>query len=337
MLKKLLLIQIILLSQLLAENEVNIYSHRHYDTDKKLFKMFEEASGIKVNIVKADATQLIKRLEEEGKYTPADVLITVDVARLVQAQQKDLLQAIKSDFLDKVIPKHLREKDGYWYGLTKRARVIVYNKDKVNPEELSTYANLTSKEWHKKVLIRKSNNIYNQSLLASFIASDGYEISKKWAKDMVNNMARVPAGNDRDQMKAVAAGVGDVAVVNTYYVGKLLNSKKPNEVEVGKRMGVFFPNQGVGERGTHINISGAGVVKYSKNRDNAIKFIEFLASKNAQKLFADANYEYPVNPNVEASELLKSWGSFKEDDTPLEEFGINNANAGKIFNEVGWK
>jgi len=337
MLKKLLLIQIILLSQLLAENEVNIYSHRHYDTDKKLFKMFEEASGIKVNIVKADATQLIKRLEEEGKYTPADVLITVDVARLVQAQQKDLLQAIKSDFLDRVIPKNLREKDGYWYGLTKRARVIVYNKDKVNPEELSTYANLTSKEWHKKVLIRKSNNIYNQSLLASFIASDGYEISKKWAKDMVNNMARVPAGNDRDQMKAVAAGVGDVAVVNTYYVGKLLNSKKPNEVEVGKRMGVFFPNQGVGERGTHINISGAGVVKYSKNRDNAIKFIEFLASKNAQKLFADANYEYPVNPNVEASELLKSWGSFKEDDTPLEEFGINNANAGKIFNEVGWK
>lgn len=337
MLKKLLLIQIILLSQLLAENEVNIYSHRHYDTDKKLFKMFEEASGIKVNIVKADATQLIKRLEEEGKYTPADVLITVDVARLVQAQQKDLLQAIKSDFLDRVIPKNLREKDGYWYGLTKRARVIVYNKDKVNPEELSTYANLTSKEWHKKVLIRKSNNIYNQSLLASFIASDGYEISKKWAKDMVNNMARVPAGNDRDQMKAVAAGVGDVAVVNTYYVGKLLNSKKPNEVEVGKRMGVFFPNQGVGERGTHINISGAGVVKYSKNKDNAIKFIEFLASKNAQKLFADANYEYPVNPNVEASELLKSWGSFKEDDTPLEEFGINNANAGKIFNEVGWK
>lgn len=337
MLKKLLLIQIILLTQLLAENEVNIYSHRHYDTDKKLFKMFEEASGIKVNIVKADATQLIKRLEEEGKYTPADVLITVDVARLVQAQQKDLLQAIKSDFLDSVIPQNLREKDGYWYGLTKRARVIVYNKDKVNPEELSTYANLTSKEWHKKVLIRKSNNIYNQSLLASFIASDGYEISKKWAKDMVNNMARVPAGNDRDQMKAVAAGVGDVAVVNTYYVGKLLNSKKPNEVEVGKRMGVFFPNQGVGERGTHINISGAGVVKYSKNRDNAIKFIEFLASKNAQKLFADANYEYPVNPNVEASELLKSWGSFKEDDTPLEEFGINNANAGKIFNEVGWK
>jgi len=337
MFQKLLLIQIILLTQLLAENEVNIYSHRHYDTDKKLFKMFESASGIKVNIVKADATQLIKRLESEGIYTPADVLITVDVARLVQAQQKDLLQAVKSDFLDSVIPQNLREKDGYWYGLTKRARVIVYNKDKVNPEALSTYANLTSKKWHKKVLIRKSNNIYNQSLLAAFIASDGYEISKKWAKGMVNNMARIPTGNDRDQMKAVAAGLGDIAVVNTYYVGKLLNSKKANEVEVGKRMGVFFPNQGVGERGVHINISGAGVVKYSKNRDNAIKFIEFLASKNAQKLFADANYEYPVNPNVEASELLKSWGSFKEDDTPLEEFGINNANAAKIFNEVGWK
>ncbi len=337
MLKKSLLIASILLSNLFAVNEVNVYSHRHYDTDKKLFEMFEEKSGIKVNVVKAKAAQLIKRIESEGKNSPADVLITVDVGRLVQAQQKGLLQPIGSDFLDKTIPVNLREKDGYWFGLTKRARVIVYNKDKVKPEELSTYADLTSKKWHNKILIRKSNNIYNQSLLASFIASDGYDIAKKWAKDMVNNMARVPAGSDRDQMKAVAAGVGDVCVVNTYYVGKLLNSKKENEVEVGKLMGVFFPNQGVGERGVHVNISGAGVVKNSKNRDNAVKFIEFLVSIDAQKLFADANYEYPVNPDVEPSKLLKSWGSFKEDDTPLEEFGINNANAVKIFNEVGWK
>ena len=152
---------------------------------------------------------------------------------------------------------------------------------------------------------------------------------------MVDNMARVPSGNDRDQMKAVAAGMGDLAVVNTYYVGKLLNSKKHAEVEVGKLMGVFFPNQET--RGTHINISGAGVVKHSKNKENAIKLLEFLASPKAQNLFAKANYEYPVNPNVEPSELLKSWGTFKEDTTPLEAFGKNNAKAVKIFNQVGWK
>ena len=250
---------------------------------------------------------------------------------------KDLLQAVKSDILQNSIPSNLKQKDGYWYGLTKRARVITYNKDKIKPEQLSTYADLTNPKWNKKILIRKSNNIYNQSLLASFIASDGEMAAKKWAKGMVKNMARTPSGNDRDQMKAVAAGVGDLAIVNTYYVGKLLNSKKTKEVEVGKKMGVFFPNQGVGERGAHINISGAGVVKYSKNKQNAIKFLEFLVSEKAQELFAKANYEYPANPKVKPSKLLQSWGTFKEDTTPLEAFGKNNANAVKVFNEVGWK
>ncbi len=337
MLKKLLLSLAVLTSSLIASSEVNVYSHRHYDTDKKLFKMFEEQTGIKVNVIKAKASQLIKRIESEGKNTPADVLITVDVGRLVLAQDKGLLQSVSSDILNKAVPSNLRQKDGYWYGLTKRARVIVYNKDTVNPSELSTYDDLTTPKWHKKVLIRKSNNIYNQSLLASFIASQGEQKAKQWAKGMVNNMARVPAGNDRDQMKAVAAGVGDLAVVNTYYVGKLLNSKKSKEVEVGKKMGVFFPNQGANEKGTHVNISGAGVVKYSKNKQNAIKFLEYLVSPKAQELFAKANYEYPVNPNVQPSDLLKSWGIFKEDTTPLEAFGKNNANAVKIFNEVNWK
>jgi len=337
MLKKILLSVLVFTGSLIASSEVNVYSHRHYDTDKKLFKMFEKETGIKVNVVKAKASQLIKRLESEGKSTPADVLITVDVGRLVIAQDKDLLQAVKSDILQKSIPSNLKQKDGYWYGLTKRARVITYNKDKIKPEQLSTYADLTNPKWNKKILIRKSNNIYNQSLLASFIASDGKRDAKEWAKGMVKNMARVPSGNDRDQMKAVAAGVGDLAIVNTYYVGKLLNSKKTKEVEVGKKMGVFFPNQGVGERGAHINISGAGVVKYSKNKQNAIKFLEFLVSEKAQELFAKANYEYPANPKVKPSKLLQSWGTFKEDTTPLEAFGKNNANAVKVFNEVGWK
>lgn len=337
MFKKLLLITAVFASSLIAANEVNIYSHRHYDTDKQLFKMFEKDTGIKVNVIKAKASQLIKRIESEGKNTPADILITADVARLVQAQEKGILQAVTSTKLNEAVPSNLRQKDGYWYGITKRARVITYNKDKVNPEDLSTYEDLTKAKWKGKVLIRKSNNIYNQSLLASFIANDGKEAATNWAKGIVKNMARVPSGNDRDQMKAVAAGMGDIAVVNTYYVGKLLNSKKRKEVRVGKKMGVFFPNQGVGERGAHINISGAGIVKNSKNKVNAIKFLEFLIDPKAQELFAKANYEYPVNPKVQPSDLLKSWGEFKEDKTPLEAFGKHNANAVKVFNNVGWK
>ena len=318
-----------------ATSEVNVYSHRHYDADKQLFKMFTKQTGIKVNVVNAKANELMKRLEKEGKNSPADVFITADVGRLYLAQQKGLLQKVDSKFLNETIPEKLREKDGHWFGLTKRARVIVYNKDRVKPSELSTYEELTNSKWQNKILVRKSSNIYNQSLLASFIASKGKQEAKTWAEGIVNNMARTPAGSDRDQMKAVVAGVGDVAIVNTYYVGKLLNSKKRNEVMVGKKMGVFFPNQD--GRGTHINISSAGVTMSSKNRDNAIKLLEFLVSPKAQSIFAKANYEYPVNPNVEPSDLLKSWGSFKEDATPLYKFGVYNTQAVKMFNEVNWR
>ena len=318
-----------------ATQEVNIYSHRHYDTDKQLFKMFEKNTGIKVNIVKAKANELIKRLETEGKNSPADILITSDAARLHLAQEKGLLQTVNSRFLNTSIPENLRQKDGYWYALTKRARVIVYNKDKVDPSTLSTYSALTNPEFKGKVLIRKASNIYNQSLLSSMIANDGEKSAKSWAKAMVNNFARTPRGSDRDQMKAVAAGIGDVAVVNTYYVGKLLNSKKRAEVEVGKKMGVFFPNQD--GKGTHINISGAGVTKYSKNKENAVRLIEFLVSPTAQSMFGKANYEYPANQNVKPSKLLQSWGTFNEDTLALEELGKNNSKAVKIFNEVNWK
>jgi len=318
-----------------ATAEVNIYSHRHYDADKQLYKMFEKNTGIKVNIVKAKANELMKRLEKEGKNSPADILITSDAARLYIAQKKGLLQTVNSRVLNETVPENLRQKDGYWYALTKRARVIVYNKDKVNPSSLSTYGALTDSDLKGKVLIRKASNIYNQSLLSSMIANNGEESAKAWAQGMVKNFARTPKGSDRDQMKAVAANVGDVAVVNTYYVGKLLNSKKTSEVEVGKKMGLFFPNQN--GNGTHINISGAGVTKYSKNKENAVKLLEFLVSPVAQTLFAEANYEYPVNKNVESSALLKSWGTFKEDALPLENLGANNAKAVKIFNEVNWK
>ena len=321
----------------LHANEVNIYTHRHYPSDKILFKKFTEKTGIKVNVVQANSDQIMKRLEEEGKYSPADLLLTVDVGRLYYAKEKDLFQPIHSKFLEEVIPSHLRDKEGYWFGVTKRARVLVYNIDTVNPKSLSTYEALTSKKYKGSILTQTSTNIYNQSLLASFIAHYGEKEAKAWAKGVRENFARKPTGSDRDQMRALAAGVAKVAIVNTYYVGQLMNSKKFSDKAVAEMMGIFFPNQGENERGAHINISGIGVTKYAKNRENAIAFIEFLCSKESQKIFTSQNYEYPVNKNVAPSKLLQSWGSFKEDSIELYKLGQNNAKAIKIFDEVGWQ
>ncbi|NKQ41252.1 MAG: Fe(3+) ABC transporter substrate-binding protein [Sulfurovum sp.] len=331
MIKKISIAALLLTGSLMAAGEVNIYSTRHYDADKNLYKMFTEKTGIAVNVVKAKPKALIKRLETEGANTKADLFITADAGNLVNAQKKGLLQPVKSKKIEEAIPETLRQKDGYWVALTQRARIIAYNKEKVKPEDLSTYEDLTDKKWKGRITIRKSSNIYNQSLLASFIATKGPEKAKMWAKGIVDNMSRKPRGNDRDQMKAVAAGVGDIAVVNTYYVGKLLNSKKPYEVEVGKLMGVFFPKD------THVNISGVAMTKNAKNKDNAVKLMEYLVSPDAQKVFASANYEYPANPKVEASDLLKSWGTFEPMVVSLEAYGEKNEEAVKIMNEVEWK
>lgn len=317
------------------EKTLNLYTHRHYDTDKKIFQDFEKQTGIKVNVVKASADELIQKMETEGKQSPADVLITVDAGRLVRAKSKGLLQSISTETIDKTIPSHLRDADGQWFGLTKRARVIVYDKDKVKPSDLSTYEAMTMPKWNKKVLIRSSGNIYNQSLMASIIANDGEEKALEWAKGMVNNFARIPKGNDRDQVKSILAGEGDIAVVNTYYLGKLLNSKDSMEVKAGEAVGVFFPNQA--DRGTHINISGIGVAKYAPNKENAIKFIEYLISKEVQEIFAKANYEYPVNTSAQSSDLLKSWGTFKEDNLSLSKLGELNKKAVLLFDQAGWK
>ena len=316
------------------QNEITLYTHRHYDTDKLIFKNFENKTGIKVNVVKANADELIQKMESEGDQSPADLLITVDAGRLVRAKAKGLLQRVTSKFLDEEIPSHLKDIDKHWFGLTKRARVIVYAKDSVNPDSLSTYEALTDEKWKNKVLIRSSSNIYNQSLLASIIANNGKENAKKWAEGLVKNFARIPAGNDRDQVKAVKAGEGDLAIVNTYYIGKLLNSKDENEVKAGEFIKIFFPNQE--GRGTHINISGIGLAKHAPNKENAIKFIEYLSSKEIQETFAKANYEYPVNPKAASSELLKSWGNFKEDTLALSKLGELNKAAVIIFDEVSW-
>ncbi|MEM7102796.1 MAG: Fe(3+) ABC transporter substrate-binding protein [Bacteroidota bacterium] len=314
---------------------ITLYTHRHYDTDKALFEKFEEQTGIEVRVVKASADELIQKMEAEGDQSPADLLITVDAGRLVRAKGKGLLQSASSDVLNKSIPAHLRDGDNQWFGLTKRARVIVYDKDKVNPEDLSTYEALTEAKWKNKVLIRSSGNIYNQSLMASIIANSGEEAAKSWAEGMVSNFARAPKGNDRDQVKAILAGEGEVAVVNTYYIGKLLNSKDSAEVKAGQAVNIFFPNQD--DRGTHVNISGIGVAKHAPNKEDAVKFIEYLVSKESQENFASSNYEYPVNPEAATSDLLKSWGAFKEDNLPLSKLGELNKQAVIKFDEVKWQ
>jgi iron(III) transport system substrate-binding protein len=318
-----------------AGKEVNVYSHRHYPVDRMLFEQFTEQTGISVNVVKASADQLIKRLEVEGDQSPADVLITVDAGRLFRAQSKGLLQPVESQRLRAQVPEHLRDPAHYWYGLTIRARAIAYAKDRVKPEQLSTYEALTEPQWEGKVLIRSAQNIYNQSLMASMIVAHGHRKAAIWAEGMVRNFARTPKGNDRDQVKAIANGVGDVAIVNSYYMGKLLNSEDEAERTAAAAVKLFFPNQD--DRGTHINISGAGVTASSTNLENAIALLEFLSGRQAQQAFARANFEYPVNPKAEDSPLKIMWGDFKTDNINLSLLGKHNFEAVTIFAKSGWR
>jgi iron(III) transport system substrate-binding protein len=323
-------------SLLSASEVVNVYSHRHYAVDKQLYKKFFKQTGIKVNLLKANSVELIKRIEKEGKYTKADVLLTTDVGMLELARSKGIFQSIESDFLNATIPTYLKDKDNLWFALTKRARIIAYNLDEVEPKELTTYDALTNKKWKNRVVVTKATEVYNQSLLASIIVRNGEEKALKWARGIKNNMARTPRGVDKDSLRAIASGIGDVAIVNTYYVGQMIKGRSVSDRATSEMIGIFFPNQAKGESGTHINVSGAGVVKYTKHKENAIKFIEFLASVQAQELFAKVNFEYPVNPNAKVSPLLQTWGNFKEDKTSLYKIGSKNIEAVKMLNQVGW-
>lgn len=314
---------------------VNLYTDRHYDTDEALYKTFTEETGIKVNVVKGKSDELIERLKREGKDTQADLLITADVGRLYKAKTDGLFQTVTSEALNNSIPENYRDPDNKWFGLTVRARVIAYAKDRVKPDKITSYEDLTKPEWKGKILVRSSSNIYNQSLLASFIEINGEEKARTWAKGVLANMARQPEGGDTDQMIAVAAGQGDVAITNTYYYGRLLASDKPEEKKVAESLGLIFPDQN--GTGTHINVSGIGLTKEAKNKETAIKFMEFLASEKAQKQFAENNHEFPVNPKVETPELLKSWSEFKTQDIRLAKLGELNSQAVKVFDEIGWK
>ena len=317
------------------ENMVNVYSHRHYDVDQELYERFTEITGIEVNVVKAGADELIERLRAEGPASPADVVMTVDAGRLQKAVDMNLLQAVNSAELNTAVPEHLRHPEGYWYGLTKRARVLAYSVDRVDPSELSTYEDLASPKWSGRIVVRSSSNIYNQSLMAGMIDANGGDAAAEWAGALVDNMAREPEGNDRDQVKAVAAGLADIAIVNTYYLGKLLSSDDPDEVAAGESVSLFFPNQD--GRGTHINVSGAGVTAHAPHRENAIRFIEFLTSVEAQKRYAAGNFEYPVREDVAPAELVSSWGDFREDDVNLSVLGDLNIQAVIEFDKAGWK
>jgi iron(III) transport system substrate-binding protein len=314
---------------------VNVYSHRHYDTDEALFQRFTRETGIRVRVVSASADELISRLEREGPASPADLLITVDAGRLHRAKERGLLQPVRSEELESAVPARYRDPEGHWYGLTVRARIIAYALDRVDPSELSTYGDLAHPRWRGRVLTRSSENIYNISMLASIIAAEGPEATEDWVRGVVANLARPPQGNDTDQIRDVAAGVGDVALVNTYYVGRLLNAQDEASRELGRQVGIFFPNQG--DRGTHVNVSGAGVTAHAPNRENAIRLLEFLVGEEAQRAFAEANFEYPVRPGVERAGALLDWGDFRPDTLNLARLGELNNEAVRIFDRGGWR
>lgn len=315
--------------------ELTVYTHRHYEADQQLFAAFEEAHNVKLNVVNASADELMNKMQTEGELCPADVLITVDAGRLQRAKDQQLLQPINNDAINNIVPAFLRDAEGHWFGLTKRARLIAFNAENTTLPEGLDIEDLSGPAWQGKVLIRSSANIYNQSLLASLIVHHGRDSALSWAKGMVQNMARAPKGNDRDQMKALFAGEGEIAVVNSYYLGKLVNSKDSLEAAVGKAMSLYFPNQN--NRGTHINISGIGVAKYAPNRELAEKFIEHLLSKESQELFSSANYEYPVNAAAQVDSLLQTWGTFSEDNVSIASLGANNKEAVLVFDEAQWK
>ncbi|MEP1420624.1 MAG: Fe(3+) ABC transporter substrate-binding protein [Erythrobacter sp.] len=315
--------------------EVNVYSSRHYDTDLALYDDFTEQTGIKVNRIEAEADALIERIQSEGEFSPADLLITVDAGRLWRAEEAGVLSAVESDVLAERLPDHLRHPDGLWFGLSTRARVIIYNKEAGVPEGLDTYADLADPAWKGAICIRSSSNIYNISLLSSIIANDGAAVAETWAKGVVANFARPPEGNDTAQIESVAAGECRIGVVNSYYLGRFAGGDEEQRA-VFDALGVIFPNQAEGDRGAHVNVSGAGVTVNSPNRENAIAFLEYLTSESAQRYFADGNNEYPAVTGLKGNSALEEMGTFRADTLNAATIGAGQTEAVQIFDRAGW-
>jgi len=317
-----------------AQRVVNVYSARHYDTDDALYQQFEDQTGIKVNVIEGSADELLTRLRREGELSPADVFITVDAGRLHKAVQQDVFQATSSELLESRVPSNLRHPEGLWFGLSKRVRVIVVGKDRP-AAYITRYEQLAQPRLKDQVLIRSSSNIYNQSLLASLIVHLGEDAAQQWATGVVSNMARRPQGGDTDQLRALAAGEGGVAVANHYYLARMIAGDDDADREAASNLRLVFPNQD--GRGAHVNVSGAGVVKDAPNAEEAVALLEFLTTQQAQRDFAVANHEYPVVEGVALSEVLKGFGPFQEDTLSAEALGEHNRDAVQVMDRAGWR
>lgn len=315
--------------------EVNIYSARHYPTDARLYQDFENATGIKVNRIEGKGDGLLQRLLQEGDFSPADLFITVDIGRLWKAQEANIFQPISSSYLEENIPKNLRSDQNLWYGLSKRARIFFYDPNQIDPSLIQTYEDLARPDLKGKICIRSGSNIYNLSLLASLIAHHGEEKAEEWARNIVANMARPPQGGDRDQIRAVAAGECAVAVANSYYFAAMMSGAEEDQA-VTQKLSWIFPNQQ--DRGTHVNVAGAGVIRTAPNRDNAILLLEYLASTKGQKHFAELSNEYPIVENTDFGANVEELGTdFLQDTVALDKIGENQILAQKIMDRVGWK
>ena len=315
--------------------EVNVYSGRKESLLRPVLERFSEETGITVNLVSGKADQLRERLLIEGRNSPADILITADVANLHRSVVAGLLQPIESEILGRRIPAAYRDPMKHWFGLSLRARVFVFAPDRIGRGELSTYENLAEPKWRRRIAVRSSSNVYNQSLIASMIATHGIDSTENWARGLVENFARSPQGGDTDQIRAVASGEADIAIVNSYYYGRLMASSKKRDKGLVESTALFFPNQD--GRGTHVNVSGAGVTASAKNRLEAVMLLEFLASSEGQRLFAELNHEFPVSKDVGQSPIVSSWGPFKADQLNLALLGEHNGDAIRLADRAGWR
>lgn len=318
------------------EKVLNLYSSRHYQTDEALYANFTRQTGIRINRIEAPEDALIERLRNEGAASPADVLLTVDAGRLWRAEQLGLFQPVTSPVLETRIPAHLRHPGGLWFGFSTRARVIVYSKDAIKPGAVRNYEDLADPKWKGKVCMRSSASVYNLSLMSALIAHHGEQQAENWARGVVANFARSPKGGDTDQIKAVASGECALTLANTYYYARLMKSQKAEEHDAAAKTGVVFPNQD--GRGTHLNISGAGVLKNAPHRDAAVKFLEYLAGDEAQRYFADGNNEFPAVATVRTDNAaLSALGTFKSDPLNVGALGSNQPTAQKVYDRAGWR
>ncbi len=317
-----------------ADGVVNLYSSRHYDTDERLYSDFEEATGITINRIEGNADELIARMQAEGANSPADVLVTVDTSRLARAKNAGILQSVDSALLEEKIPSNLQDVDNQWFGFSQRARIIFYAKDSLDTPP-ATYLDLADPAYKGKVCIRSSTNTYNQTLLASIVTNHGEEVAKNWAEGVVSNMARAPQGGDTDQLRGLVSGECEIAVTNSYYFARALRKDVKGVSADIDKIAWVFPSQEA--EGAHMNLSGAGVAAHAPNRDNAIAFLEYLASDQAQKYFSNGNDEFPAVADVELAENVAQLGSFKADEVNLSVVAENIPTAQKIFNEAGWE